>query len=426
MQTPKPTGKPFAIPKTLIADAYRKVKANGGAAGVDGQSIAAFEENRKDNLYKLWNRLASGSYFPPPVKAVEIPKKGSSNTRILGIPTVADRIAQTAAAMMLEPEVEPVFHPDSYGYRPKRSAIDAVGTCRKRCFKYPWVIDLDIRAFFDTVDRERLLDMVSAYTDERWVLLYVQRWLDAPLQRGDGTTVERDRGTPQGSPISPLLANIYLHECFDTWMAENHPAVPFERYSDDVVVHATSERQAVRMKDRITTRLAEFGLEVHPDKTRIVYAKNDNRPRRDDAEVSFDFCGYTFRPRRARNSRGEHFTGFLPAVGTKAAKSMRAEMASWRLRQHSRWDLQELAEMINPIVSGWINYFRRFYPSKLVQVLTHINEHLLRWAMARYKRLRRSDRKALRWLISVSQRDPQLFAHWRFGALPQGRATRAG
>ncbi|MGH2697135.1 MAG: reverse transcriptase domain-containing protein, partial [Actinomycetota bacterium] len=204
--------------KWVVLDAYERVKANQGAAGVDGESIAEFEKDLKRNLYKLWNRLSSGSYFPPPVRAVEIPKK-AGGVRVLGVPTVADRIAQTVVRSYLEPEVEPFFHPDSYGYRPRRSALDAVGACRKRCWRYDWVIDLDLRAFFDTIPRDLLLKAVSKHTDLPWVLLYVKRWLEAPLQREDGTIIERDRGTPQGSAISPLLANLFLHYGFDRWMA---------------------------------------------------------------------------------------------------------------------------------------------------------------------------------------------------------------
>src|SRR5882724_10754528 len=219
MNVQKPKVKPFAISKKLIFEAYEKVKANKGAAGVDKQSIAAFEENLKDNLYLLWNRMSSGCYFPPPVKAVEVPKKGQG-TRTLGIPTVADRIGQTAVAMLLEKEVEPLFHPDSYGYRPQRSALDAVGMCRQRCWKNDWIVDLDIKAFFDSVPHDQLLDMVSRHTDQRWVMLYIERWLKAPMQRASGTITARDRGTPQGSAVSPVLANIFMHYAFDTWMAE--------------------------------------------------------------------------------------------------------------------------------------------------------------------------------------------------------------
>ena len=242
--------KPFDIPKQMVWEAYQRVKANKGAAGVDGQSVEQFEQDLRNNLYRLWNRMSSGSYFPPPVKAVEIPK-ASGGVRILGIPTVADRIAQTVVAMYLERLVEPSFHPDSYGYRPRRSALDAVAICRERCWRNDWVIDLDVRAFFDSVDHSRMLKAVARHTDARWVLLYVARWLKAPMRQADGTLAARDRGTPQGSAVSPVLANLYLHYAFDMWLAREYPGVTFERYCDDAVIHCTSRAQAVMVRDAL-------------------------------------------------------------------------------------------------------------------------------------------------------------------------------
>jgi RNA-directed DNA polymerase len=310
---PKQQDKPFQISKWVVWEAFQRVKANKGAAGVDDESIEEFEQDRDKNLYRIWNRLSSGSYFPPPVKAVEIPKAGGAGVRVLGVPTVADRVAQTVARMYLEPNVEPVFHPDSYGYRPKKSALDAVGTCRQRCWRSDWVIDMDIRAFFDTVPHDLVLKAIAHHTDQRWILLYVQRWLEAPLQQQDGTLVARDRGTPQGSAISPLLANLFMHYAFDTWMARQFPAIGFERYCDDAVVHCRSESQARQVRDAIAARLAQVGLELHPDKTRIVYCKDADR--RDDHEVtSFTFLGYEFRPRLAKSRTGHHCVSFLPAV----------------------------------------------------------------------------------------------------------------
>jgi RNA-directed DNA polymerase len=318
---PKTAVKPFAIPKQMVWDAYKSVKANRGAPGVDEESIEEFEADLRGNLYKLWNRLSSGSYFPPPVRAVEIPKKDGRGTRTLGVPTVADRIAQTVVKMALEPVVEPAFHPDSYGYRPRRSALDAVAACRERCWKVDWVIDLDIKAFFDTVDHDLVLKAVSRHTDQRWILLYVGRWLKAPLQCHDGTVVPRDRGTPQGSAISPLLANLFLHYAFDRWMEREFPKVWFERYCDDVVVHCVSERQARFVKDAIAKRLAGCRLELHPAKTRIVYCKDSNREGSAEHE-RFDFLGYTFRPRLALSKTGQRFVSFAPAVSGAAKKAM--------------------------------------------------------------------------------------------------------
>ncbi|MGH2885027.1 MAG: group II intron reverse transcriptase/maturase, partial [Solirubrobacteraceae bacterium] len=302
MDMPKPKEKPFAISKLLVWEAWRQVRANKGAPGVDGQALDEFEVDLEDNLYKVWNRMSSGSYFPPPVRAVEIPKPHGPGTRMLGVPTIADRVAQTAAAMFLEPLVEPRFHADSYGYRPKKSAHDAVEVCRQRCWKYDWVIDLDVQKFFDTVPWDLVVRAVEAVTDCRWVLLYVKRWLEAPLQRPDGTLVQRDEGTPQGSAISPILANLFLHYAFDMWTAREFPGCPFERFADDIVVHCKSKRQAEYVLAAIAARLGEVGLRVHPEKTRIVYCK-DGRRRGDHEHTSFTFLGFTFRARGARGTK---------------------------------------------------------------------------------------------------------------------------
>ena len=355
MSEPKQQDKPFQISKWVVWEAFQRVKANKGAAGVDDQSIADFEQDRDKNLYRIWNRLSSGSYFPPPVKAVEIPKAGGKGVRVLGVPTVADRVAQTVVRMYLEPQVEPVFHPDSYGYRPKKSALDAVGTCRQRCWRSNWVIDMDIRAFFDTVPWNLVVRAVAHHTDQRWILLYVQRWLQAPLQQADGTLVARDRGTPQGSAISPLLANLFMHYAFDAWMVREFPGVQFERYCDDAVVHCRSEAQAHQVRDAIAARLAQVGLELHPDKTRIVYCKDADR--RDDHEVtSFTFLGYEFRPRLAKSRTGHHFVSFLPAVSTDAMKAMGREIRSWHLARRSDKSLGEGSRMSRGLKSPRLNY----------------------------------------------------------------------
>jgi RNA-directed DNA polymerase len=425
MSEPKQQDKPFQISKWVVWEAFQRVKANKGAAGVDDLSIEEFEQDRDANLYRIWNRLSSGSYFPPPVKAVEIPKAGGKGVRVLGVPTVADRVAQTVARMYLEPNVEPVFHPDSYGYRPKRSALDAVAACRQRCWRSDWVIDLDIRAFFDTVPHDLVLKAVAHHTDQRWILLYVQRWLVAPLQQRDGTLVARDRGTPQGSAISPLLANLFMHYAFDMWMVREFPDIQFERYCDDAVVHCRSESQAHRVRDAIAARLAQVGLELHPDKTRIVYCKDADR--RDDHEVtSFTFLGYEFRPRLAKSRTGHHFVSFLPAVSTDAMKAMGREIRSWHLARRSDKSLDDLARMFNNIVQGWINYYGRFYKSRLLYFLRRLNLHLVRWAGRKYKRLKRRERRAMGWLAEIAQRSPRLFAHWRLGARPDGWAMGAG
>jgi RNA-directed DNA polymerase len=341
------------------------------------------------------------------------------------VPTVAERVAQTVVRMYLEPHVEPIFHPDSYGYRPKKSALDAVGTCRQRCWRNDWVIDLDIRAFFDTVPHDLVLKAVAHHTDQRWIGLYVQRWLQAPLQQADGTLVARDRGTPQGSAISPLLANLFMHYAFDTWMVREFPTVQFERYCDDAVVHCRSESQAHRVRAAIAARLAQVGLELHPDKTRIVYCKDEDR--RDDHEVtSFTFLGYEFRPRLAKSKTGKHFVSFLPAVSADAMKAMGREIRSWRLARRSDKSLDDLARMFNNVVQGWINYYGRFYKSRLLYFLRRLNQHLMRWACRKYKRLKRRERRAMTWLAEIARRSPRLFAHWRLGARPDGWAMGAG
>ena len=425
MNEPKQQDKPFDISKWTVWKAYQRVKANKGAAGVDDVSLAEFEQDRDKHLYRIWNRMSSGSYFPPPVKAVEIPKAGGKGVRVLGVPTISDRIAQTVAKMYLEPKVEPVFHPDSYGYRPKKSALDAVGTCRQRCWRADWVIDLDIKAFFDSVPWDLILKAVEHHTDQKWVLLYVRRWLQAPIQQPDGTLVERDRGTPQGSAISPLLANVFMHYAFDAWMTREFPGIPFERYCDDAVVHCGSERQARQVRGAIAARLAQVGLELHPDKTRIVYCQDDDR--RGDHEVtSFTFLGYTFRPRLAKSKYGKHFVSFLPAVSKDAVKAMGAEIRSWHWAKRSDKSLDDLALMFNSVVQGWVNYYGRFYKSELLHFLRRLNRHLVRWACRKYKRLKRRERRAMAWLAEIARRSPRLFAHWRLGARPDGWAMGAG
>jgi len=416
-EEPVSEAKPYDISKRLVWEAWKQVKENRGAAGVDGVSLAIFEKDLKRNLYKIWNRMSSGSYFPPPVRLVEIPK-ATGGVRPLGIPTVADRVAQTVVKMVLEPQVEPLFHPDSYGYRPGRSALDAVGAARERCWTFDWVVDLDIKSFFDTIPHDLIEKAVARHTDLAWVNLYVGRWLRAPVAHADGTLRERTRGTPQGSVVSPLLANLFLHYAFDLWMQRTFPGVRFERYADDAIVHCRSEGQARSIMEAIRHRFAECGLELHPGKTRIVYCKDDRR-RKKYEQVTFDFLGYTFQPRFAKNRQGERFTGFLPAISVKAATAIRKTVREWRMastRNHQR--LEDLADLINPAVRGWMNYYGRYYRTKCVEVLRHINDALAKWVRRKYKRFRYRKRAAVHWLGRLARRDPTILVLWQIGIRP--------
>jgi len=403
--------KPFEISKQEVWEAFKRVKAKKGACGIDGESIQGFEENLKGNLYKLWNRMASGSYFPPPVRRVEIPKE-SGGLRALGIPTVSDRVAQTVVKMYLEPKVEMYFHPDSYGYRPRKSATEAVGVARKRCWRYDWVLDLDIKAFFDNLDHDLLMRAVRKHTDSKWVILYIERWLKAPVQLEDGTLENRGKGTPQGGVISPLLANLFLHYALDEWMRRNYPRIPFERYADDIVVHCETEAEAKSLKTAIGDRLGQCKLELHPDKTQIVYCKDKNRQKDYPAE-KFDFLGYTFRPRESRSKRGEYFVSFSPAISNKAATSVRRTMRKWCLHMRSDKSLVEISRYINPILRGWINYYGKYNRSSLYPIFQRLNCTLTRWAMRKSKRLRGCRRRAEIGLGKIAKLNPGLFAHWQ-------------
>ena len=419
-----PRVKSFEIQKRLVYEAWEKVRANNGAPGVDAVSISAFQDDERGNLYKLWNRMSSGCYMPGAVRAVEIPKDHGAAVRVLGVPNTADRVAQTAAAMLLERDLEPIFHPDSYGYRPGRSAHDALAVARKRCWKQDWIVDLDIRAFFDSVPHDLLLKAVAHHTEERWVLLYVERWLKAPLQKSDGTVVARERGTPQGSPISPLLANLFTHYAFDRWMAREHPGCPFERYADDIVAHCDTEEQARALRDSIAARLGTVGLELHPDKTKVAYCKDANRG--GDAEhTSFDFLGYTFRARLAKGHRG-YFASFSPAISAKARKAIGQKIRAWHLNRRSGTDLTGIALEINPQVRGWFGYYGAFYRSELCSLAARIDGYLIRWALHKFKRLRGRPVRAWDWLDAVRQRQPDLFAHWQLPRFAQRRPVGAG
>jgi len=407
--------KSFCITKREVWEAYKQVKANRGAAGVDGQSIEDFDRDLSKNLYRIWNRMCSGSYFPPPVRRVDIPKGDSGGTRPLGIPTVSDRIAQTVVKRHLEPILEPKFHVDSYGYRPGKSAHDALVKARQRCWDYDWVLDLDIKSFFDEIDWEFLLRAVRSHTDCKWVLLYLERWLRAPVSMPDGTLVKRERGTPQGSVVSPVLANLFLHYAFDRWMQREYPHIPFERYADDAICHCASEAQALELRQALEERFAACRLRLHPQKTKIVYCKDANRPG-EYPERSFDFLGYTFRPRGASGRGGKRFVSFIPAVSDKAAKRMRQEVRRWRLHLRSDLGLEDIAGWVRPVLAGWVRYYGRFYPSRLREQLRTIDAFIVRWVSRKYRRFRGHTMAVWDWLRSLRQRSPNLFAHWALGS----------
>lgn len=402
--------KPHAISQEEVRLAWQQVRAKGGTGGVDGETIKSFERNLDRNLYKLWNRMSSGSYHPQAVLRVEIPK-GDGSSRPLGIPTILDRVAQAVVKARFEPVVESFFHRDSYGYRPDKSALDAVKTCRERCWKYDWVLDVDIQKFFDTIDHELMMKAVEKHCDEKWMILYIRRWLTCPVQHKDGRREESVRGTPQGGVISPLLANLYLHYAFDHWMRRNFPGVLFERFADDIIIHCQSKAQSAQIETALMERLAECGLSLHPEKTKVVYCKDSNRKGRYPTK-KFTFVGYTFQPRGAKSRTSDKmFTGFLPAASREAEKKFRNNLKRSRIFALKHLGVEELAAEVNPKINGWYGYFSHFYPSALSSVDTWLNLRLICWIRSKYKL---AWRKAVQFFNRIFRQQPTLFAHWRF------------
>ena len=408
--------KPYEIPKKDVMTAFKRVKANGGSAGIDEQDIKAFEEKYKDNLYKIWNRMSSGSYFPPPVKQVEIPKK-AGGTRKLGIPTVGDRVAQMVAKMYMEAELEPIFHEDSYGYRPGKSAIDAIGQARTRCWRYDYVIEFDIKGLFDNIDHELLMKAVRKHVKEAWVLLYIERWLKVPFVDTEGDTEERKSGTPQGGVISPLLANLFMHYAFDMWMVRKNPQAPFERYADDAIIHCETEAAAEKILGQLKRRMKECKLELHPEKTKIVYCKDNDR-RKNHQNTEFDFLGYTYRKRFIKDRLGRLQLNFLPAVSKKSAKAFREKIKAMQIQSYAGQKIEMIAEKMNPVIRGWLNYFMKYCHSLVKTTMDCLNLRLVRWAMHKYKKLRGRRIRARKWLVELAQREPKMFVHWAIGYYP--------
>ena len=411
MTTPS---KPFNIDKREVYEAYLRVRSNGGAAGVDGVALDEFETDLKGNLYRIWNRMSSGTYFPPPVRAVPIPKK-SGGQRILGVPTVADRVAQTVVKQVVEPILDAVFLANSYGYRPGRSALDAVRVTRERCWKYDWVLEFDIKGLFDNIDHELLLRAVRKHVTCAWALLYSERWLTAPMLQEDGAMVERSRGTPQGGVVSPILANLFMHYAFDAWMARRFPDLPWCRYADDGLVHCRNETEAQTVREALAARLAECRLELHPTKTKVVYCK-DHRRGREYETVSFDFLGYCFRPRSVKGPYSQKvFCGFTPAVSKPALNAMRSTIRDLNIRTRTGATLDEIARELNPMVRGWIAYYGRYTRSALYPMARYINQTLAVWLKRKYKRFHRRLGRARLFLAKIARENRRLFVHWQLG-----------
>jgi group II intron reverse transcriptase/maturase len=392
------------ISKIMVWQAYKAVKANKGGAGIDAMTWTELEANPAPHLYKLWNRLTSGTYFPQPVKQVGIPKKGGG-TRFLGIPTLLDRIAQQVVRAHLELQLEPIFHAHSFGYRPGKSAHDAVNQSLKHCFNHDFVVDLDIKGFFDHIDHELLLKALRHYCKDKWVELYVSRWLKAGVMTPLGH-LETKSGTPQGGVISPLLANLFLHVAFDLWMEKNHPEKPFERYADDIVVHCKTEKQAQFMLKQIEQRFNTCKLEVHPLKTKIVNLRGESKA---NYPKKYDFLGFTLKPSMVKlKDKCKLMPGSF--VSIKSRTAMLEKFKALQIHKR-RKPLEELAKLLNPIIRGMDNYFQQLRGEQVRYVWNQLNHRLLKWVKwekGLYKMA------AVKWLKSKYKQNPGLFYHWKW------------
>lgn len=408
--------KSFDIPKSLVFTAFKAVKKNKGSAGIDKISIEKYEKNLKNNLYKLWNRMSSGTYFPNAVKAVEIPKK-NGGIRVLGVPTVEDRIAQMIVRLSMERIIDPIFLNDSYGYRPNRSAHDAIKVTRSRCWKYDWVLEFDIKGLFDNINHKLLLKAVYKYARYKWEILYIKRWLANPVSNNNKITKNTENGTPQGGVISPLLANLFLHFAFDKWMERRFPNNKWCRYADDGIIHCNSRAEAIFILNCLKERMKECKLEIHPGKTKIIYCKDSNRKENHKLH-EFTFLGYSFRPRKAKGINGSSFTSFLPAISNKAKKHIRSTIKSWYLLHQTQITLAEVADKYNSVLRGWLNYYGLYGKNELKKVLHHMNDHLVMWVIRKFDKLKTKKMKARKLLNKIAKENPNLFSHWTVGVLP--------
>ena len=407
--------KPLEISKQVVWEAWQAVRRNKGSHGIDGESIGEFELNLKDNLYKLWNRMSSGSYFPPPIRGVDIPKS-NGKTRRLGVPTVLDRVAQTAVKMMLEPKLEPIFKNDSYGYRPGRSAHDAIHVTKERCFSFDWVLEFDIVGMFDNIPHDLVMKALKQHENDKLVLIYAERWLKAPMLNPDGSISQRVKGTPQGGVISPLLMNLFMHYALDLWMHREFPELKWCRYADDGLVHCRTEVEGIMLQKALQARLKDCGLELHPEKTRLVYCADGFRRRKTGRSKEFKFLGFDFKARKAKSKRtSKSFMSFQPGVSKSATKAMKHKIKHvWDLRKRVHLSINELAELINPTVRGWLNYYGKFYKTAMYTICKYLNQTLALWARRKFKRLYRRFSSCYDWVKAVFSQKTRLFAHWEF------------
>ena len=407
--------KSVPVSSTMVWEAYKKVRSNQGSAGVDHISMEEFDANRSKLLYKLWNRMASGSYFPPPVKEVEIPKK-DGKVRKLGIPTISDRVAQMVVKDYLEPRFEKIFSPHSYGYRPNKNAHQALAAVRENSRKQDWVIDLDIKGYFDNIDHPKLMSALEKHVKEKWCLMYIQRWLTAPVQTSSGElNCKQGKGTPQGGVVSPLLANLFLHYAMDKWLEQNHPTVKYVRYADDVILHCKSKQQAEHVLQRLKERMQQCGLELHPEKTKLVYCK-DYRRQGNYPVVKFDFLGYSFQPRSTKlKNTGKMFLGFDCAVSVNSKKRITEKMKELNITHLKHRNIVRVAKFLEPYIRGWVNYYGKYRLSEMNPIFQSLRNRLVQWVRKRYKRYKTSINKAYNWLNRIREQFPTLFYHWRLG-----------